>query len=462
MFLYLIKRILLIIPTTFIIIVLAFFWGELSNSDQAMMDLEMDENMPYREIDPQRYLQAYHQLRVKYLLDFPPFYFSLKALSEPDTLNRIYPVIHRDFLRQMALEYGRWDNVSVYYLALVDLWKTTQMSASITQVSKVESMFQITQPGSIEKNINELATWQFPSSFSDQWQMQVTFLRIKFQLLYSQQAIWSSMIPIVKFNGPDNKFHRWLIQLLSGDLGISHRDREPVIQKILKALPITLGLTFTAMLLIFAIAIPLGVFLSGNSYPVTRNTLMNMLLGIDAIPLFLLSLLLIIFFAGNDFFNLFPAFGIGPNISESWWEIFSIRIYYMFLPLAALTLASIPFIARQLQVTMEQVRKKDFITTARVKGMKERAIIWRHGFPNALFPLVTIMADFLPGTIGGVLVIEVIFSIHGMGKLMRDSVLSQDYPVILIIILLVALVKLIANILADIAYYWIDPRVRFG
>jgi peptide/nickel transport system permease protein len=148
--------------------------------------------------------------------------------------------------------------------------------------------------------------------------------------------------------------------------------------------------------------------------------------------------------------------------TASWLEVLSIRLYHLVIPVLCLTLGNIPYVGSQLYTAMREVTYSDFIQTARAKGVAEGVVVRKHILKNSLLPLITLFSGFIPALLGGAVVIEVIFAIPGMGQLLVDSVLARDYPVILGIVLVMALAKILAHIIADVLYYLADPRIRFS
>ena len=159
----------------------------------------------------------------------------------------------------------------------------------------------------------------------------------------------------------------------------------------------------------------------------------------------------------------FPTHGLG-DISEddSFWDIFWMRAYHLVLPVFCMSYASLAFVSRQMRGGMIDVFQQDYIRTARAKGFAEQLVIWKHSFRNALFPIITLVASIFPGLLAGSLVIEVIFSIPGMGKLTIDSIYARDWPVVYTILMFSALMTMIGILVADLLYAWADPRVSFA
>jgi peptide/nickel transport system permease protein len=288
-------------------------------------------------------------------------------------------------------------------------------------------------------------------------------LNNSFGELAQRQTPYKKYIPALSWHGSQNQYHQWLSKLIQGDLGISLRDARSVHRSLTEAIGNTLLLSICSLLLIFAIAILLNILITHPDNQRAGKFILTILYIIDTIPLFMLALLLLFFWASSQYLSLFPAFGLGEIPEEaSWLEGITIRLYHLVIPIVCLTMGNLPYVTSQLYAAMREVTHADFIQTARAKGVAESVIIKKHILKNSLLPLITLFTGFIPALLGGAVVIEVIFAIPGTGQLLVDSVLARDYPVILGIVLLMALAKIVSHLIADILYYVADPRIRFS
>ncbi|WP_185816872.1 ABC transporter permease [Hymenobacter metallilatus] len=261
------------------------------------------------------------------------------------------------------------------------------------------------------------------------------------------------------WHGFHNQYHTWLTQLLQGNLGTSYRSEEPVLVLLGQALQYTLPLTMLAATLSIALALYL---VAATGYrPIVSNWVMSMAHTLQSIPLFLLALGLLLLLANPDALNWFPAFGLGPTgpTSTSWSHPQAL-LYQLTLPTLSLVLGSFPALAIQLNGSLHQELARPYVATARAKGTSQGRTIWRHALRNALLPTVTLLTELLPSIVAGSVVVEVIFALPGMGRLIADAAVQQDYPVLLAGVGLVAIVRLLAQLLADILYPLLDPRIR--
>ncbi len=251
------------------------------------------------------------------------------------------------------------------------------------------------------------------------------------------------------------RYGYWLKETVQGNLGESVLSHQPVTKLLADALPVTLELTGLALLLAIVFALPVGLRLATNRDRWwARPAMFGITLGIS-VPGFWVGLMLIEIFAVT--WGILPAGGYVPFRDDPVGNIKS-----MILPSITLSLYLGPPLVRFVRSTAVGVLHEDFIKTARTKGISDRAILNRHVKPNALIPTVTFLGLQLGALISGAIVTEVIFSLPGMGRLGLNAILSRDYPVVLGVVLVVAMGYVLVNLLVDLSYGLIDPRVRAG
>ncbi len=260
------------------------------------------------------------------------------------------------------------------------------------------------------------------------------------------------------------QYLRWLKGLAVLDLGSSFApDRRPVWDKIRERLPVTLLINTLSLVLVMVVAVPLGV-----SAAVRHNSLYDQVTTVlvfvaYAAPAFWVALLLMLYF-GVDL-GWLPISGIHSLMGYdqmTWWEKTMDWTRHLLLPVLVSAIGGLAGLSRYTRSSMLEVMRQDYITTARAKGVPEREVIYRHALRNALLPLITILGLSLPGMIGGSVIFESIFAIPGIGQLMWSSVMARDYPVLMGNLVIVALLTLLGNLLADMGYALADPRIRTG
>ena len=247
----------------------------------------------------------------------------------------------------------------------------------------------------------------------------------------------------------------WIGGVIQGDLGVSILHRSPVSEEILRRLPITFHIGALAFIIGHLIGIPAGILSAvrrGKRLDNIITTLAN--IGIT-IPNFWLGILLM--YAFGLHLQWLPIMGYTSPFDD-----FFLSTKQLIMPLICMVLFPIAGSARQARSSMLEVMHRDFIRTAWAKGLKERAIIMRHALRNGLIPIVTLAGMGIPHIIGGSVFVETVFNIPGIGRLAVNSVISQDYPYVQGVTLIVAAVVVITNLIVDIAYGWLDPRIRYG
>jgi len=253
----------------------------------------------------------------------------------------------------------------------------------------------------------------------------------------------------------------WLGKLVTLDLGMSFsQDRRPVADKIFERIPITIAINVISMILIMAIAIPIGVLSA-----VHRDSLFDRITSVIvfvgfALPTFWLALLLMILFGIH--LGWLPISGIRSLNFEYLppGTAFLDLIRHLILPVLLSAFGGLAGLSRYMRSNMLEVIRQDYIMTARAKGLSERVVIYKHALRNALLPVITILGLSIPGLIGGSVIFETIFAIPGMGQLFYMSVMSRDYPLVMGILFIGAVLTLLGNLLADVSYALADPRIR--
>jgi peptide/nickel transport system permease protein len=268
-----------------------------------------------------------------------------------------------------------------------------------------------------------------------------------------------------RWNGTNNQYHLWMSDLFHGDFGVSFQDQRPVMDKILERLPITAFLATTSILLAFLIAIPIGIYSAMKSRVDSKidKSVTTTLFVLYSLPDFWIATMLIIFFGGGDFFAWFPNNGLHGNDYPyaTWLANTGDLLWHVILPIFCYTYAALAFLSRQMRGSMLEVIRQDYIRTARAKGLSEKVVVYKHALRNSLIPIVTIVGGILPSLIGGSIIIETIFTIPGLGLLEFNALTSRDYPVILAVFTISAVLTLVGILLSDILYSLVDPRIAF-
>jgi peptide/nickel transport system permease protein len=258
------------------------------------------------------------------------------------------------------------------------------------------------------------------------------------------------------------QYFLWVKRIFTLDFGFSYKDHRNVWDKISERLPITILLNVVSIFLIYLIAIPCGIYSSTHEGSVTDKILTVGFFFLYSLPSFWVAVLLIMFFGGGDFWDIFPVYGISSIGSETMSLLPRLLdlLWHLVLPVVCLTYGGLAYLSRLTRASMLEVIREDYVRTARAKGLSERVVIFKHAFRNALLPLITLFAFLLPSMFGGSVIIESIFSVPGMGQLGFEAVLSRDYPVIMAITAISAFLTLIGLLISDILYAALDPRIK--
>ncbi|HVN97349.1 MAG TPA: ABC transporter permease [Syntrophorhabdaceae bacterium] len=250
------------------------------------------------------------------------------------------------------------------------------------------------------------------------------------------------------------QYLRWVSGAVRGDLGTSILNRSSVSAELKRRVPITFYLTFLSLLLSVVVSIPLGVISAmrrGSWLDTLVTTVANM--GVT-VPVFWLGILLVYVF--GLILKWLPVFGYTSPFTNFW-----VSLKQVVMPVFCLAVFSIASSMRQTRSSMLEVIRQDYIRTARAKGLKERVIVMRHALKNAMIPVVTLTGMTVRYLFGGAVLVETVFNIPGMGRMTVDGILAQDYPVVQGAVLVIAVTILLSNLIVDLSYGWLDPRIRY-
>ncbi|MGE8175191.1 ABC transporter permease [Pseudomonas fluorescens] len=249
------------------------------------------------------------------------------------------------------------------------------------------------------------------------------------------------------------QFVYWLQSVLSGDLGVSITSKQPVLELILDRFSVSANIVLVAVLLAALIAVPAGLFAAWKQDSALDLGLVTGATLLLSIPSFWLGLLLL--YAFGIKLNWLPVVGYVPfaqNPGEA--------VTYLVLPIVTLTLVELGAITRMARASTIEVLRLEYIAHARAKGLSERAVLWRHALPNAFAPTWTLIGLILGNLLGGIAVLETVFTLPGIGRLMVDAIYARDYPVLQGCLLLITFIYVAVNLLVDLLYPLFDPRVK--
>jgi len=247
---------------------------------------------------------------------------------------------------------------------------------------------------------------------------------------------------------------KWLTSALRGNFGISFIDQRPVVDKIAERLPATIQLSLTALLL-GLLGIPLGVFAAMHRGSWIDNLIRVFTVVGNAVPHWWLGLMILVISANT--IRIFPLGGMYTQGNDTLLD----RLWHLALPATIAAMGGWIGYSRYMRSEVLDVLSQDFVRTARAKGLNERVVLIRHVFRNALIPIVTLMGGVLAALVGGSVLFENTFSWPGIGRMAVQAAFQRDYPVLMALNMFSALLVILGNLMADIAYGWVDPRVRY-
>ncbi len=481
---YIFKRILLFIPSLFIISLFVFC---LSN----FVGGNIYEDIP----DDQFRTEHIQRRAAKYNYDKPNFYLSFTAAAYPDTLYLVLEKDKRNTLKQLIAQYGNWSVISSYKQAveafifkvhpdnIVDHFiDSSSLDAQIELYQNLTQLPILYEDEDISgrlENIQKYCT-NYPKLDSFVKQEKENLLA-SYQKIKTESTTNKLYVPSLRWNGTRNRYHHWVTNLLGlndqlgfkntfpfinwqPDFGYSLITGKSVNKTISDALFWTLILNISAIFLAYIIAIPLGIFSAVKNKSRLDKVLTILVFILYSLPAFWIAILLISFFTTTEYCSwcdIFPSstsFGdLLSDPSTSWWHY----IPKFILPIICLVYPSLAIISRQMRGGMFEVLQQDYIKTARAKGLSERKVIGKHALRNGVFPIITLLAGIFPAAVAGSVVIERIFGIPGMGRLLLLSIDGEDWPIVYIILMLASVLTMVGILLADILYALVDPRVSF-
>ncbi|HEX2081064.1 MAG TPA: ABC transporter permease [Longimicrobium sp.] len=262
------------------------------------------------------------------------------------------------------------------------------------------------------------------------------------------------------------QYGKWLWSFVRGDFGYSFGQMRPINEILPDVLWNTLQLTLISLIVIFVVGMLIGIVQAVRQYSLADNVLTFLALFFYSMPSFWFALMLILIFslrAGQEGWALqLPASGMTSIDYEymSGGEKLADRLRHLLLPAIALGIGSAAGVARYMRGSMLEVIHQDFIRTARAKGLSERTVIFKHALRNALIPIITLLGLYLPFLLSGAVLVETIFAWPGMGRTIVEAILARDYPLVMATSFVIAAIVVLGNLLSDLLYAVVDPRIR--
>lgn len=491
---YIIKRLLLFIPTLFVISLLAFVISVNAPGDPVEI-LSGSASPQGGSTQTSVSKAAKDSIRTRLGLDQPLFYLSFCSYSDCDTLHKIPGKSHRAVLSHLTNQYGNWQEIAAWYneVKTVYNWQSQQNineiyasnlihtdsvnteryalnsinEAHINATNILISLPETWQENLLQIKLDSLRKIYVSAPFFTGGKEKAEALLQSFSHMKNQASRWKVYIPWLHWHGLRNQYHNWIARLvLDGDFGYSYTDKEPITEKIWQKFWISFKLIFLSVLLAYLISLPIGVYSAYKKGGWIERTTSVILFMLYSLPSFFVGMMLLYFFANPDFLVWFPEAGyMDPNNYDPQWPFYlrwSHEAPYMVLPLITYTYSSFAFISRIMRGSMLENLNQDYIRTARAKGLDENTVIWKHAFRNSLLPVITIFVNIFPMAIGGSVIIETIFTYPGMGLGSFEAIHNYDYPSIVAIFTLSGFLTILGYLVADILYALADPRISYA
>jgi peptide/nickel transport system permease protein len=407
----------------------------------------------------QDYEQSYQQAAVEMGVNQPIFYFSIGKGEKSEAFFNVVLPRYKDLtLRLMDKNVG-FENTQSYIASIRNIEKQCYAISNDSSniLYETRALYYAFEKKDIEEK--SISLEYIAKQDSTLQESIVVFLEKKKIIIaeYSEKIVW---LPSVQWFGTRCQFHQWLKKTASGDFGISYTSYRPVQDEIRDAVRWTLLMSSLALIVVFSIGIWLGLKSAARFGQKWDTRLLRLTFFLDAIPQFWLATLILIFLTSSYYhLKIFPNAGIGNFSSDaSFLEKAWIALPHFIAPIFCIVLTSISMIIRQMRASALRVLGENFIKTAKAKGLSNTQILSKHVFPNAIFPMIALFGASLPDLIMGSLTIETIFNIPGMGKLASMAIYEKNFPVLIAIVFLVALLTIVGGLVSDILYKIYEPK----
>ena len=429
-------------------------------------------------------------------LDLPIFYLSLNSMAQSDTLYRIYDKNERESLSRLSSQYGNWPAISEYYAAIsalhnahstlkidsanakgesIDQFKE-DVNTSFFESSSLKASYSLVVIESKFERLEELYSTPYMSPLKDEFEI----VKTKFKTVQETATPWKKYVPVVNWY-PRNQYHRWIFGdgnwitgknaeftrgAIRGDFGTSYTTKMPIKEVIGIKIFWSFFFSMVSVFLAYIISIPLGVQAAVHKDSRFDRITTVVLFILYSLPNFFVATVLLMWFANPDVLHWFPASGVEPvrgfAPDASFMERWSEHLPFLVLPIISYAYGSFAFLSRIMRVSMLEIVNQDYIRTARAKGLSEKVVIYKHALRNGLLPIITVFANIFPVAIGGSVILEVIFTIPGMGGESFNAIVNQNYPMLIAIFTITGVLTLVGYLVSDILYAIADPRISFS
>ena len=459
--LYILKRILFFIPTWFLLATLTFSISRCVKGDPLDNLIADTENTKFEDNISS---DSYRRNAQKWGYDLPVFYADIQASAYPDTLHRIVRKIERETAEQWLLMTGNWQKIQDFRQEIhIFQTKIKNLPPSDTVVRLQNTLLYMLIQDDTSILSATVDTFLAMTKSSHILVAAAEILAQKKDIMLQNEAKMALFIPKITYYGTQNQFHRWFTNLLKGNFGTSHRDGKPVFDILIPPLSITFILGSLTLIFSYFVSVPLGLWLVHNHKKRRSSWVRSFLISIYAIPSFAIATISMMLFTTSVYgLKIFPAIGsIETDANDSFFTLFVVYFPHLILPVLCFSTHIIAMLTLQVSQNAEAQSAEDYVKVAKAKGLSAYSVLLWHIFPNTVFPLIALFAQFLPILVGGSLLIEYIFNIAGMGHAAHQAIVSRDYPVFFSIVLLTAFIVSLGNLISDILYKFANPKETF-
>lgn len=444
-----IKNISTSLLSLLIISFLIFFLSKTVPGDTVigLLDISSDSEL---SID---FKKEYKRKALELNFDKPLFYFSVLPSNFPKNLNETIQKEQRDLERKLLFEGYKYERIQSYQLRIEEIL-TAEGNEVLNQNYRDGLLNEDEEI--VNQSINSIKE---DLRIRDRIYNQVT--KARGELVEGRRSFY---FPKFVFHGFQNQYHIWISNLLAGDLGISYIDKKEVSAKIGRALVWTTFLVLFSLSLSYLMGILIGVALVYIRNKSIVKLIERILFALYSIPIFWLATLLLVFFTTKEYgawTNIFPSVGLTPiDLGEAWYVKIGSYGKQLVLPCFCLVVHNLAYIGSLTKRNVSASSKLGHVLTAKAYGFNAREILKRDVLPHSLLPIITSVSSSIPSAIGGSLVIEIIFNIPGMGRLLYASIQNYDWPVVFSVTMIIALITIGSFLIAELVYRLVDPRIR--
>lgn len=445
---YILKKILLFIPTWLVVSVVIFGLSKMTTDDpiEHKLNISTNENGSTKPTDAE-----YAQMAKEMGLDKPVFYFSITSKAYPKDLYTIIRKDERIAVEKLIQQYGNAKDIIKYHNNIKDA--VSKRDTSIVINNALQQLLLQDRDAAITLLLDELK--KEAANRNDIFTIYHAYQSVKNKATRNQLYI-----PTLYWYSLDNQYHTWILSFLKGKFGFSNNGQS-IWTRISTPLSITLLLSLCTIFFSYLLGVPLGIYLAINKDKRRGKWLSSTVFAIYALPTFWIAMLAIRFLTTPEYgIKIFPHAGLGdfdPNGSIAAF-LFN-NMPYFILPVLCLVTHPTMYISRLTLSSIQDNLGLDYVRTAQAKGLTKRSILYKHVLKNALFPLITLFGQLLPILITGSFIIEFIFNINGMGVTIFEALGERDWYIVYTIFMFSTLLILIGNLVADVLYKWVNPRV---